>query len=106
MSALFPTVADGRWILRMAWHSLPSAGILVNELLFCYCRPDGHVPLLAGFPRYNASDGNAEHSQASGAYIFRPDTFKAFPIAHGVHVYQIKVGKAQSHLLQIDLFAQ
>lgn len=92
----------------LGWLGLPYPLLgLLNEFLFCYCRHDGlHVLLLADFSRYNASDGNAAYSQASGAYIFRPDTSKAFPIAQKVHVYQIKVGKSQSHLLQIDLFAQ
>ncbi|KAG8128822.1 hypothetical protein E2320_015703 [Naja naja] len=61
------------------------------------------LPLSQSFLWYNASVGNTAVPQASGAYIFRPNTSKAFPIAQKVRVYQIKVGKAQSHLLQICL---
>ncbi|XP_034262785.1 lysosomal alpha-mannosidase [Pantherophis guttatus] len=53
------------------------------------------LPLFQSFLWYNASDGNAAYSQASGAYIFRPDTSKAFPIAQKVRVYQIKTQVVQ-----------
>ncbi|XP_063148563.1 lysosomal alpha-mannosidase [Candoia aspera] len=53
------------------------------------------LPVLQSFFWYNASVGNEEHSQASGAYIFRPDTSKPFPIAQKARIYQKKTQVVQ-----------
>ncbi|XP_007421015.1 lysosomal alpha-mannosidase isoform X1 [Python bivittatus] len=53
------------------------------------------LPLLQSFLWYNASVGNEEHSQPSGAYIFRPDTSKPFPIAQEARIYQMKTQVVQ-----------
>ncbi|XP_070595631.1 lysosomal alpha-mannosidase isoform X1 [Erythrolamprus reginae] len=51
------------------------------------------LPLFQSFLWYNASGG--AYSQPSGAYIFRPNTSKALPIAQNVRVYQIKTQVVQ-----------
>ncbi|XP_053232372.1 lysosomal alpha-mannosidase [Podarcis raffonei] len=48
------------------------------------------LPVSQNFFWYNASAGNEENSQASGAYIFRPDTSQTFPIAKGAQVHHVK----------------
>nr|XP_060620901.1 lysosomal alpha-mannosidase [Anolis sagrei ordinatus] len=53
------------------------------------------LPLSQNFFWYNASSGNQENSQASGAYIFRPNTSEPFLIAQGAHLYHVKTGVVQ-----------
>lgn len=48
-----------------------------------------HLP--TGFCRYNASVGNQENDQASGAYIFRPNDSKPFPVSQRARLYHVKV---------------
>ncbi|XP_015271310.1 PREDICTED: lysosomal alpha-mannosidase [Gekko japonicus] len=53
------------------------------------------LPVSQNFFWYNASAGNDDNEQASGAYIFRPNNSKAFPISQGVHSYQVKTQVVQ-----------
>ncbi|XP_043940666.1 lysosomal alpha-mannosidase [Protopterus annectens] len=39
---------------------------------------------------YNASVGNSESSQVSGAYIFRPDSNKPFPVSSSLETYTVQ----------------
>ncbi|XP_061472674.1 lysosomal alpha-mannosidase isoform X1 [Rhineura floridana] len=48
------------------------------------------LPVSQNFFWYNASIGNLDSSQASGAYIFRPNNFEPFPIAQGAKLYHVK----------------
>ncbi|KYO34592.1 lysosomal alpha-mannosidase [Alligator mississippiensis] len=48
------------------------------------------LPVTQGFFWYNASIGNEESSQASGAYIFRPNRSEPIPMAWRVHTYLVK----------------
>ncbi|KAM6389963.1 LOW QUALITY PROTEIN: lysosomal alpha-mannosidase, partial [Rhynochetos jubatus] len=48
------------------------------------------LPVSQSFYWYNASVGNAESPQASGAYIFRPNGSAAIPLAQRVPTYLVK----------------
>ncbi|XP_053145025.1 lysosomal alpha-mannosidase isoform X2 [Hemicordylus capensis] len=48
------------------------------------------LPVSQNFFWYNASAGDMEDSQASGAYIFRPNASEPFPIGRGAHFYHVK----------------
>jgi hypothetical protein len=50
------------------------------------------VPLLQTLLWYNSSTGNQEDGQASGAYIFRPNSSDPFPVASGVVTVDIITG--------------
>jgi lysosomal alpha-mannosidase len=41
--------------------------------------------------RYNASVGDEESSQASGAYIFRPNVGKPIPVSRWAQISLVKV---------------
>ncbi|XP_077183388.1 lysosomal alpha-mannosidase [Paroedura picta] len=53
------------------------------------------LPVSQNFFWYNASAGNEESDQASGAYIFRPNNSAPFPISKGVHSYKVKTQVVQ-----------
>uniref|UniRef100_A0A8D0BFU9 Alpha-mannosidase n=1 Tax=Salvator merianae TaxID=96440 RepID=A0A8D0BFU9_SALMN len=48
------------------------------------------LPVSQNFFWYNASTGDMENHQASGAYIFRPNNSEPFPIAKGAQAYHVK----------------
>ncbi|XP_030052794.1 lysosomal alpha-mannosidase [Microcaecilia unicolor] len=48
------------------------------------------LPITQNFYWYNASSGNGASSQASGAYIFRPNGSEPFPIAKAVHTHLVQ----------------
>lgn len=48
------------------------------------------LPVSQSFYWYNASTGDITHPQASGAYIFRPDKTKPFPLRHWVNTRLVK----------------
>ncbi|XP_053319845.1 lysosomal alpha-mannosidase [Spea bombifrons] len=48
------------------------------------------LPLKHGFYWYNASIGNDDSGQVSGAYIFRPNLSEALPLTTKVHTYAVK----------------
>ncbi|XP_029440965.1 lysosomal alpha-mannosidase [Rhinatrema bivittatum] len=49
-----------------------------------------NLPVTQSFHWYNASPGNFESIQASGAYIFRPNGSEPFPIAKAVHTHLVQ----------------
>ncbi|NXU21039.1 MA2B1 mannosidase, partial [Pardalotus punctatus] len=50
------------------------------------------LPVFQSFHWYNASTGDAQSPQASGAYIFRPNSSAAIPVAKRVATRLLKVG--------------
>lgn len=48
------------------------------------------LPVKQSYLRYNASIGNKESSQTSGAYIFRPNQSEPMPISRTVQSYLVK----------------
>ncbi|KAH0629645.1 hypothetical protein JD844_011874 [Phrynosoma platyrhinos] len=53
------------------------------------------LPVSQNFFWYNASTGNAVNEQASGAYIFRPNTSEPFLIAKGANLNHVKTEVVQ-----------
>ncbi|KAG8550666.1 hypothetical protein GDO81_022954 [Engystomops pustulosus] len=49
-----------------------------------------YLPLTQNFYWYNASDGNADSTQTSGAYIFRPNTSTPIPVSQSVRSYLVQ----------------
>lgn len=66
-------------------HRGPSRGTFLHHLA---------LSSSSSRPRYNASVGNDESSQASGAYIFRPNSSQPIPVSSSkrVSTYLVKVG--------------
>ncbi|KAM4888684.1 lysosomal alpha-mannosidase [Thomomys bottae] len=53
------------------------------------------LPVSQGFFWYKASTGNNESTQASGAYIFRPDGEKPFPVSRWAQTRLVKTALVQ-----------
>lgn len=53
------------------------------------------LPVRQGFYWYNASTGDEESPQASGAYIFRPSHRKPLPVSHWAQVTLVKTNLVQ-----------
>ncbi|XP_044309624.1 lysosomal alpha-mannosidase isoform X2 [Varanus komodoensis] len=53
------------------------------------------LPVSQNFFWYNASAGNMDSSQPSGAYIFRPNHSEPFAVAHGARVSLVKTQVVQ-----------
>lgn len=77
------------WGWDSAFHPELGAGYQVSPFSLPGLTLDPLTPLV--WPRYNASIGNEESSQASGAYIFRPNRSEPIPMAWRVHTYLVKV---------------
>lgn len=53
------------------------------------------LPVSQGFFWYNASTGDGKSSQASGAYIFRPNHLKPMPVSRWAQVHLVKTALVQ-----------
>ncbi|XP_076977823.1 lysosomal alpha-mannosidase [Tamandua tetradactyla] len=53
------------------------------------------LPVRQAFYWYNASTGNKQSSQASGAYIFRPNQQKPLPVRHWAQIRLVKTALVQ-----------
>jgi hypothetical protein len=59
------------------------------------------LPLTQQWLYYNGSIGNAESSQASGAYIFRPNSSATYPVGSGVATVAIVTGPVVAEAQQV-----
>lgn len=53
------------------------------------------LPVSQAFFWYNASTGDKQSDQASGAYIFRPSRAKPFPVSHWAQTHLVKTALVQ-----------
>lgn len=79
-----PTVIENKFY-RVEFH--PDTGLISN---IQNLEKQISLPVKQSYYWYNASSGNAESYQTSGAYIFRPNQSEPAPVSPNVRSYMVK----------------